>query len=126
MIALMAEMNRRALDLRVPLSIRLDVTCRYNERRVHCYLDHADHGEVSTAGSAICSTSRLMPGVFFLTEILMRMHSGQMLVFNYTFTSFHGNQATHNRSPAGTGATACRSAPSPERRRTAVGRWLSC
>ena len=50
MIALMAEMNRRALDLGVPLSIRLDVTCRYNERCVHCYLDHADHGEVSTAG----------------------------------------------------------------------------
>ena len=43
MIALMAEMNRRALDLGVPLSIRLDVTCRYNERCVHCYLDHADH-----------------------------------------------------------------------------------
>ena len=50
MIALMAEMNRWALDLGVPLSIRLDVTCRYNERCVHCYLDHADHGEVSTAG----------------------------------------------------------------------------
>ena len=50
MIALMAEMNRRALDLGVPLSLRLDVTCRYNERCVHCYLDHADHGEVSTAG----------------------------------------------------------------------------
>ena len=50
MIALMAEMNRRALDLGVPLSIRLDVTCRYNERCVHCYLDHADHGEVSTVG----------------------------------------------------------------------------
>ncbi len=50
MIALMAEMNRRALDLGLPLSIRLDVTCRYNERCVHCYLDHADHGEVSTVG----------------------------------------------------------------------------
>ena len=50
MIALMAEMNRRALELGVPLGIRLDVTCRYNERCVHCYLDHADHGEVSTAG----------------------------------------------------------------------------
>ena len=50
MIALMAEMNRRALELGVPLGIRLDVTCRYNERCVHCYLDHADHGEVSTVG----------------------------------------------------------------------------
>ena len=45
MIALMAEMNRRALELGVPLGIRLDVTCRYNERCVHCYLDHAERGE---------------------------------------------------------------------------------
>src|SRR5438552_8043779 len=48
-----------------------------------------------------------MPGVFFLTlsggETLMRMHSGQMRVFNYTFTSFHDNQATNDRSPSGTG-----------------------
>ena len=50
MIALMAEMNRRALELGVPLSVQLDVTYRCNERCVHCYLDHADHGEVSTVG----------------------------------------------------------------------------
>ena len=106
MIALMAEMNRRALDLGVPLSIRLDVTCRCNERCVHCYLDHADHGEMSTAEIRDLLDQLADAGVFFLTlsggEILI-VHSGQMRVFNYTFTSFHGHRATNDRSPSGAG-----------------------
>ena len=47
-MSLMQEMNERALELGVPLGIHLDVTYRCNERCVHCYLDHDDHGEMST------------------------------------------------------------------------------
>jgi len=47
-MSLLAEMNQRALNLGVPLSVHLDVTYRCNERCVHCYLDHEDHGEMTT------------------------------------------------------------------------------
>src|SRR5438477_2068640 len=106
MIALMAEMNRWALELGVPPSVRLDVTYRSNERCVHCYLDHADHGEMSTAEIRDLLDQLADAGVFFLTlsggEILI-VHSGQMRVFNYTFTSFHGSQATGDSTSTGTG-----------------------
>ena len=106
MIALMAEMNRRALELGVPLGIRLDVTCRYNERCVHCYLDHADHGEVSTAGIRDLSEQsadarRLFPYPQWRRNPNCALR--QMRVFNYTFTSFHGHRATNDRSPSGAG-----------------------
>ena len=45
--ALMQELNARALELGVPFSAHLDVTYRCNERCVHCYLDHDDHGEMT-------------------------------------------------------------------------------
>ena len=38
----------RALDSHVPLSVHFDLTYRCNERCVHCYLDHDDHGEMTT------------------------------------------------------------------------------
>src|ERR1700760_555785 len=46
-MTLMQEMNERALELGVPLGVHLDVTFRCNERCVHCYLDHDDHGEMT-------------------------------------------------------------------------------
>ena len=48
-MSLMLEMNQKALDLGIPLSVHLDVTYRCNERCVHCYLDHEDLGEMTTA-----------------------------------------------------------------------------
>ena len=48
-MSLMQEMGARALKLGVPLSVQMDVTYRCNERCVHCYLDHDDHGEMTTA-----------------------------------------------------------------------------
>ena len=47
-MSLMDEVTSRALSLGVPFSLHLDVTYRCNERCVHCYLDHDDHGEMST------------------------------------------------------------------------------
>ena len=45
-MGLMQEFGQRALDRGVPLSVQLDVTYRCNERCIHCYLDHDDHGGV--------------------------------------------------------------------------------
>ena len=74
---LMQEMGRRALELGVPLSVQLDVTYRCNERCVHCYLDHDDHGEMTTAEIRDVLDQLAEAGVFFLCfsggEVLMRM-----------------------------------------------------
>jgi AdoMet-dependent heme synthase len=48
MSSLMREMGAKALRLRIPLGAHLDLTYRCNERCVHCYLDHDDHGEMTT------------------------------------------------------------------------------
>jgi radical SAM protein with 4Fe4S-binding SPASM domain len=75
-MSLLAEMNQKALGLGIPLSVHLDVTYRCNERCVHCYLDHDDHGEMSTAEIKDILNQLSDAGVFFLTlsggEVLMR------------------------------------------------------
>lgn len=45
-MSLMESIVQRALALRVPLSVQVDLTYRCNERCEHCYLDHTDHGEL--------------------------------------------------------------------------------
>jgi radical SAM protein with 4Fe4S-binding SPASM domain len=45
--ALLQQVCARAEALHIPLSVHLDLTYRCNERCVHCYLDHDDHGELS-------------------------------------------------------------------------------
>src|SRR5487761_673644 len=47
--ALMDRVVRRSLERRVPIGVHFDITYRCNERCVHCYLDHEDHGEMDTA-----------------------------------------------------------------------------
>jgi radical SAM protein with 4Fe4S-binding SPASM domain len=73
----MEEINRRALERGVPLSVQLDLTYRCNERCVHCYLDHDDHGELTTAEIRDLLAQLAEAGVFFLCfsggEVLMRM-----------------------------------------------------
>jgi len=77
MSSLMEAFNAKALDLGVPLSAHLDVTYRCNERCVHCYLDHDDHGEMTFAEIKDVLDQLADAGVFFLTlsggEVLMRM-----------------------------------------------------
>jgi radical SAM protein with 4Fe4S-binding SPASM domain len=74
--ALVAEMSAKALRLGIPLSVQLDLTYRCNERCVHCYLDHDDHGEMTTSEIKNLLDEMAAAGVFFLTisggEILMR------------------------------------------------------
>ena len=91
-MSLLAEMNQRALDLGVPLSVHLDITYRCNERCVHCYLDHDDHGEMTTAEIADVLKQLAEAGVFFLSlsggEVLMRqdffeiVEKARKLLFN--------------------------------------------
>ena len=74
--ALASEMVATALQLNVPISVQLDLTYRCNERCVHCYLDHEDHGEMTTAEIKDLLDQMADAGVFYLTisggEIMMR------------------------------------------------------
>lgn len=91
-MSLLAEMNQRALNLGIPLSVHLDITYRCNERCVHCYLDHDDHGEMTTAEIFHVLTQLSEAGVFFLVlsggEVLMRrdffeiVERARQLLFN--------------------------------------------
>jgi radical SAM protein with 4Fe4S-binding SPASM domain len=76
MSALMQEMGDRALQLGVPFSVQLDLTYRCNEQCVHCYLDHEDHGEMTTVEIKRLLKEMAEAGVFILTlsggEIFMR------------------------------------------------------
>jgi AdoMet-dependent heme synthase len=76
MSSLAVQMSAKALKLNIPLSVQLDITYRCNERCVHCYLDHDDHGEMGTAEIKDLLDQLAEAGVFYLTisggEILMR------------------------------------------------------
>ena len=76
MSALLQEMSDRALQLGVPFSVQLDLTYRCNEQCVHCYLDHDDHGEMTTTEIKHLLTEMADAGVFILTlsggEIFLR------------------------------------------------------
>lgn len=76
MSGLLQEMSETAQRLGIPLGVQLDLTYRCNERCIHCYLDHDDHGEMSTAEIKHLLDQLADAGVFFLTlsggEILMR------------------------------------------------------
>jgi AdoMet-dependent heme synthase len=85
MSVLMQEMSAKALKLGVPLSVQLDITYRCNERCIHCYLDHEDHGEMTTSEIKDLLDQLAEAGVFFLTisggEILMRKDFFEILEY---------------------------------------------
>ncbi len=82
---LIGEMTQKALQLGVPISAQLDLTYRCNEKCVHCYLDHEDHGEMTTAEIKDVLDQMAAAGVFFLTlsggEILMRKDFFEILTY---------------------------------------------
>ena len=82
---LFVEMTAKALRMNVPLSVQLDLTYRCNERCVHCYLDHHDHGEMTTAEIKDLLDQMADAGVFYLTisggEILMRRDFFEILEY---------------------------------------------
>src|SRR5438270_2032881 len=76
MSGLMEEMAAKAQRLKIPLNVQLDLTYRCNERCVHCYLDHHDHGEMTTSEIKSLLDEMADAGVFILTlsggEIFLR------------------------------------------------------
>lgn len=75
-MSLMSDVGQKAFNLGVPLAVHMDVTYRCNERCVHCYLDHDDHGELTTVEIKDVLDQLAEAGVFFLTfsggEVFMR------------------------------------------------------
>jgi len=84
-MSLLNEMSQKAFDMGVPISVHLDVTYRCNERCVHCYLDHEDHGEMTTAEIKNVLDQLAEAGVFFLTfsggEVFMRRDFFEILEY---------------------------------------------
>jgi AdoMet-dependent heme synthase len=84
-MSLMQEMGARALRLGIPLSVQIDVTYRCNERCVHCYLDHEDHGEMTTAEIKSVLDQLAAAGVFFVIfsggEVFMRRDFFELLEY---------------------------------------------
>ena len=82
-MSVLGEMNQKAFDLGIPLTVHLDVTYRCNERCVHCYLDHDDHGEMTTAEIKDVLDQLAEAGVFFLTlsggEVFVRRDFFELL-----------------------------------------------
>ena len=81
----MTELNAKATEIGVPFSVQLDVTYRCNERCVHCYLDHEDHGEMTLQEIKFLLDQLADAGVFFLTlsggEVMMRMDFFEILEY---------------------------------------------
>lgn len=85
MNGLLEQMTEKALARNIPLSVQLDLTYRCNERCVHCYLDHEDHGEMTTAEIKHLLDEMADAGVFILTlsggEIFLRKDFFEILEY---------------------------------------------
>jgi radical SAM protein with 4Fe4S-binding SPASM domain len=72
----MDRLIARTVQKHRPLSVHFDLTYRCNERCVHCYLDHNDHGELTTAECLNVLEDLARSGALFLTfsggEIFLR------------------------------------------------------
>jgi AdoMet-dependent heme synthase len=81
---LMDRLIARTVRNRRPLSVHFDLTYRCNERCVHCYLDHEDHGEMTTAECVDALGQLAKAGAFFLTfsggEIFLRKDLEELLI----------------------------------------------
>jgi radical SAM protein with 4Fe4S-binding SPASM domain len=85
MSVLLGEISDKAMRMGVPLNVHLDITYRCNERCVHCYLDHDDHGEMTTSEIKKLLKEMAEAGVFILTlsggEIMMRKDFFEILEY---------------------------------------------
>ncbi len=86
----MEELGAKALRLGVPIGAQIDLTYRCNERCIHCYLDHDDHGEMTTSEIKDVLSQMADAGVFFLTisggEIFMRKDFYEILEYAHAKT----------------------------------------
>jgi AdoMet-dependent heme synthase len=76
---------RRTVERQLPWSVHVDLTYRCNERCIHCYLDHEDHGEMKTAEIKNVLEQLARSGTLFLTlsggEIFLRADLFELLEF---------------------------------------------
>ncbi|MGD0989293.1 MAG: radical SAM protein [Candidatus Sulfotelmatobacter sp.] len=90
MSTLLQEMGGRALKLGVPFSVQVDLTYRCNEQCVHCYLDHEDHGEMTTTEIKHLLEEMAEAGVLILTfsggEIFLRKDFFEILEYARSLT----------------------------------------
>ena len=81
---LMDRLIARTVRNRRPLSVHFDLTYRCNERCIHCYLDHQDHGEMTTDECVDALEQLAKAGAFFLTfsggEIFLRKDLEELLI----------------------------------------------
>jgi radical SAM protein with 4Fe4S-binding SPASM domain len=76
---------RKTVESHLPWSVHVDLTYRCNERCIHCYLDHQDHGEMKTAEIKNVLEQLARSGTLFLTlsggEIFLRADLFELLEF---------------------------------------------
>src|SRR5712672_3938440 len=81
----MDRLIARTVRKRLPLSVHFDLTYRCNERCVHCYLDHEDHGEMTSSEIKGVLDQLAEAGVFFLTfsggEVFLRRDFFEILEY---------------------------------------------
>lgn len=81
----MDRVVRRSLESCMPIGVHFDVTYRCNERCVHCYLDHDDHGELDTGEIRRILKQLADAGTLMLTfsggEIFLRKDLFELLAF---------------------------------------------
>jgi len=78
----MGRLISRTVRTHQPLSVHFDLTYRCNERCVHCYLDHDNHGELTTAECIAVMEDLARAGTLFLT------FSGGEIFLRRIFTGF--------------------------------------
>jgi len=80
----MDRLIARTVRINLPLSVHFDLTYRCNERCIHCYLDHEDHGELSTSECVDILEQLAQSKTLFLTfsggEIFLRRDFEEILV----------------------------------------------
>lgn len=81
----MDRLIRRTVQRHLPWSVHVDLTYRCNERCIHCYLDHEDHGEMKTDEIKNVLGQLAKSGTLFLTlsggEIFLRRDLFELLEF---------------------------------------------
>jgi AdoMet-dependent heme synthase len=72
----MDRLVSRTVERHCPLNVHFDLTYRCNEKCVHCYLEHEDHGEMTTAEVCGALDQLAEAGSLFLTfsggEVFLR------------------------------------------------------
>lgn len=81
----MNRLIQRSLVGNIPLNVHFDLTYRCNERCVHCYLDHEDYGELTTAEVKRILEQLAQAGTLFLTfsggEIFLRRDFFELIAY---------------------------------------------